>query len=650
MFVACELIFPYLIVLILAGSIQQAEAESFLDIWLSKQGSQSSDDWLSQSVASQLQKQLPPSSSFNRDEWLARQKSTTEEEWPAHQATEQPASSDSTDASVDGMESQETWTPASSWEADEDLEHTLLSDLEGALGTEHRRTLEGRISGIEERMGRMFQALPKNEYGKLGHSTVRYMLHRSFVEQHGWYIDGLFTEGAAINSSSPAHALKGRVPMFVEGLFEKRLGGRGFRIHDMAFLAAVIEDSIQGEALAELQKTYTALQLPINTVFTKDKTEELDWLVDNYMSGFVMRTNMSEATSGFMSQQLSLMSYYYPAWADAQQYFRQVRRAHTSGAETYSFREVAAIVRELVDKFGTFHGKQCQGLKRILADMESGGTAGCISLPNFYSEGLKTNTTWLLMESPDYLRSLGVLDENDPKSPSVLTANYINGPNSCIAPTGYYMVCCRNECDDIMGKLEKELGQPSATATEIIAALRMTSGFSSSASLRSGSLAPSLRRRLQEVAAYHDGRVPIHGRLFAQWLHHIYPHECSYPHMSGSKHPQWVDDFEAESGRSILSEAEMRSWVLSKGNETQSNKTLSADFGSCAPWQKEEELLAPMPRALPHELANDPHIWYVTRALSGVAFLAAVSTLMISLSRMCLRLRKLAHKPKILLV
>merc|ERR1719217_740618 len=130
------------------------------------------------------------------------------------------------------------------------------------------------------------------------------MLHRYFVQRHGWFIEGLFTEGDALNSSSPTHALKGRVPMFVQGLFEKRLGGRGFSVHDMAVLAAVIEDSIQGEALAELHKTYTALRLPIDTEFTKAKIEELDFLVDNYMSGFVMRTNMSEVTREFMALQV----------------------------------------------------------------------------------------------------------------------------------------------------------------------------------------------------------------------------------------------------------------------------------------------------------------------------------------------------------
>merc|ERR1719281_2166442 len=26
--------------------------------------------------------------------------------------------------------------------------------------------------------------------------------------------------------------------------------------------------------------------------------------------------------------------------------------------------------------------------------------------------------------------------------------------------------------------------------------------------------------------------VQLHGRLFAQWLHYAFPHECPYPHLS----------------------------------------------------------------------------------------------------------------------
>merc|ERR1719352_214661 len=119
----------------------------------------------------------------------------------------------------------------------------------------------------------MFQALPQNEYAKLGHSTARYMLHRFFVDQHGWFIDGLFTEGAALNASSPSHMLKNRVPMFVEGLFEKRLGGRGFGIHEMAALVAVVEDSVHVEAQAELKKTYKAMDVPLNSTFDNSEME-----------------------------------------------------------------------------------------------------------------------------------------------------------------------------------------------------------------------------------------------------------------------------------------------------------------------------------------------------------------------------------------
>merc|ERR1719343_1021992 len=48
---------------------------------------------------------------------------------------------------------------------------------------------------------------------------------------------------------------------------------------------------------------------------------------------------------------------------------------------------------------------------------------------------------------------------------------------------------------------------------------------------------PNLHDRLGEIAAKHDGLVPLHGRLFAQWLHHVYPLECPYPHEAGTTNP-----------------------------------------------------------------------------------------------------------------
>ena len=36
------------------------------------------------------------------------------------------------------------------------------------------------------------------------------------------------------------------------------------------------------------------------------------------------------------------------------------------------------------------------------------------------------------------------------------------------------------------------------------------------------------------MADLQDGLVPIHGRLFAQWLHYVFPRECPFPHKTGS--------------------------------------------------------------------------------------------------------------------
>merc|ERR1719237_1259013 len=41
-----------------------------------------------------------------------------------------------------------------------------------------------------------------------------------------------------------------------------------------------------------------------------------------------------------------------------------------------------------------------------------------------------------------------------------------------------------------------------------------------------------LTGKLSAIAAQNRGRVPLHGRLFAQWLHFAFPYECPYPHVT----------------------------------------------------------------------------------------------------------------------
>merc|ERR1719409_1156545 len=40
--------------------------------------------------------------------------------------------------------------------------------------------------------------------------------------------------------------------------------------------------------------------------------------------------------------------------------------------------------------------------------------------------------------------------------------------------------------------------------------------------------------KMYAIAARNGGEVPLHGRMFAQWLHYAFPHECPYPHVVDS--------------------------------------------------------------------------------------------------------------------
>merc|ERR1719487_2394558 len=176
-----------------------------------------------------------------------------------------------------------------------------------------------------------------------------------------------------------------------------------------------------------------------------------------------MNTNMTSVSAEELQKQRSDMVLFYPTWPRAVNFFKDVRERQSSGRQTLPFLEVSGIVKELVDTFGTFHGRQCQGLKQTLKGLQQNGSSGCINLPDFYNKGLMSDTNWLFVESPEYLRHIGVLDESDPKKPRLLTANYINSPTNCLQPSGYYMVCCHNECDGILSQLESQLGNPSGT-------------------------------------------------------------------------------------------------------------------------------------------------------------------------------------------
>jgi hypothetical protein len=100
-------------------------------------------------------------------------------------------------------------------------------------------------------------------------------------------------------------------------------------------------------------------------------------------------------------------------------------------------------------------------------------------------------------------------------------------------------VCCLDECESILGRLEESISAPDATPSEVATLVSM---IPSATMPGNRTLSPWLRQRLDEVAEHHGGKVPMHGRLFAQWLHYAYPRECQFPHVSGTIDPLRSED------------------------------------------------------------------------------------------------------------
>merc|ERR1719197_1442555 len=110
-------------------------------------------------------------------------------------------------------------------------------------------------------------------------------------------------------------------------------------------------------------------------------------------------------------------------------------------------------------------------------------------------------------------------------------------------------------------------------------------------------LTRQLRQRLDEVAAHHGGMVPLHGRLFAQWMHHVYPRECPYPHVSGTADSKLADEWMQESGSDArASEEEMKQFVEQSANTaTKEEAKYDLPVEDLMPWSSEEELFVVRP-------------------------------------------------------
>jgi len=479
--------------------------------------------------------------------------------------------------------------------SEEDVQTSLLAEVEGTFG---EGAASSRVKQLETILGPIYAALPKNERGYLGHATVRYALHRLFVQRHGWVIKGLDTAGGHRNSTSSAGLLKEQVPSYIQDLFEKRLGGRGFGLHELGVLAATIEHLVHSEAIKRLGDAFKVHDyLPTSLL----SGSEADNVLDTYMTSYILGEDLSNMTLQAALENRAEMPEIYLAWNDTQEFVRSMRRnvtksdgsAEQKSSGQLDFALVARVAERVGEQFGDFQDLECQQIKSTLLKIEEAGT-GRVRLSDFYKPAL--DGAWTFQESVNYLRQLGALDETDPANPRVIIANYLSSPTNCIASSSFYSVCCMDECEGLLGHLERQIAAPEATSTRIAT---LVSELSSSSVVAPRKLSPTLLDRLGEIAAAHGGSVPLHGRLFAQWMHHAFPRECPYPHLSGTTNPQTPDEWLASTGEETTATDEEMLVHVRNPDRMQTHDANQTEPDEMAmdslPWSPEEELLVVRP-------------------------------------------------------
>jgi len=505
--------------------------------------------------------------------------------------------------------------------SEEEVQTSLLAEVEGTFG---EGSASSRVKQLEASLAPMYTALPKNEKGFLGHATVRYALHRLFIQRHGWSIKGLDANGGHRNSTSSAGLLKEQVPAYIQDLFEQRLGGRGFGLHELGVLAATIEHLVHSEAikrLGEALKVHDYLPTSVMSI------TEADDVLDTYMTSYILGEDLSNMTLKDAEEIKVEMPDVYMAWNETQDFVRSVRLNVTASDASVEqrasgqldFSLVARVAERVGEQFGRFQDHECQQIKSSLISKEDSGT-GRIRLSEFYKPALGSGA-WQFQESVEYLRQLGALDERE-SEPRVIIANYISSPSNCIASSSFYSVCCIDECESLLGHLEQQIAAPESTPERISA---LVAQLSSSSSIAPRNLSSILVSRLGEIASGHGGTVPLHGRLFAQWMHHVFPRECPYPHLSGTTNPQTPDEWLESTGlENTATDEEMQEHVSNAEavRESQVNQAEEKEDAETLPWSPEEELLVFRP-PLVQQAAGTGLIASLRNAILFAAMVAA---------------------------
>jgi hypothetical protein len=427
------------------------------------------------------------------------------------------------------------------------------------------------LSKIKAFLSPMFLALPKNLQGHVSAPVMRYIVQRYFSGRYGWIIRGFEPHAQTTNMSNVSdgdgagHILQSKLPEYVRSALEEKFAHNGFALDDTAMMVAAVERLAFDEVIRGVETSYYLNELQTTSSLSHAMLLETlsSYLIIEMLEGKFDNIDVHKDDKIHVRE-------IYPNWDEAfvftqdvvknDRYERMDRQNPFVDHDVFMFEDVTRIAQRLSNDFGPASNHECTNIKDRLAAMDVHAT-GRVKLSDFYGKTHSQDANeWEFGESVDYLRSLGALDESDSLfGPQVIIPNYVSGLSNCVTSAAYYSICCVNECEKVFQHLEKDISGPFASAEEILQSLNAMPTPESN-------LNTQVRQRLEELAAYHNGKVPLHGRLFAQWLHYAFPRDCPYPHVAGTVNPEtplrWEDTGGVDS--TIATQDEVERYIQSE--------------------------------------------------------------------------------------
>eukprot|EP00928_Gymnodinium_smaydae_P010767 TRINITY_DN14058_c0_g1_i1.p1 TRINITY_DN14058_c0_g1~~TRINITY_DN14058_c0_g1_i1.p1 ORF type:complete len:544 (-),score=106.88 TRINITY_DN14058_c0_g1_i1:300-1931(-) len=481
----------------------------------------------------------------------------------------------------------------------------LLADLEAMENItdfDHANMTTARTERLEVALLPLFKIASQDVNGRVDAKAARYLLHRLFASRHAWHLNGL---DPAESSSSPSKV--------GAALYES---GETFTLRQLARFAAAIETLVHAENIKRLQKVFDLYGYSRQEKFDDLAAAEV---VESYMVHFV--TIVLAADTPYEER----FSYCQriKEWDETKLFAEEVRRNVVEGWEGGQplslWNSCLKAVEEIGERYGRWQNKHCLAMKSNLMDLETPGT-GRVPLSSFWGP-LVQDPRWLFVETAPTLERLGALDSTHQ---SVVIPNYLYSSSNCMGGEKYYDVCCVSECESLLSEIESHINAPAASP-ERLAQLLATLPSSTLNAPRE--LPATLVQRLEDVAAQHQGVVVLHGRLFAQVLHHAYPHECPYPHVSSKPS---IEESQRRSQR-IQEAARVTVESVIAYTEAARNFTeIGFEASDELPWSDEEELFL-------------QGLWLDEQArvgLSDVSFVVPIMGTLLAAGALCLRFKQ----------